>query len=171
MFFEFLTLIYSTFQLRIAIQQAANGAPPVKKESVEFIEESAMQSPDDMEKGNINFAFVRKKTDHPTLVHHFSAGIERKRTEVEKEPEHDILTPALKVVHPSAASLHHFYNHPLLTIQEEDAFCSSQNSTIVDSANSSLPRPSILKFVFYTFKIINNFTLFPKLFCKFFITL
>lgn len=135
----------------------------MKNETPEFIEESSVNSPRDLEKGNISFAFVRKKDEHPDLVHHFSAGIERQRHE-EKEPEHDILTPALKVVHPSAASLHHFYTFPLLTIEEEDAFCSSQSSTIVESASSSIVRPSILKFVFITLNISKPLQHFCKIF-------
>uniref|UniRef100_A0A914YGK1 CBS domain-containing protein n=1 Tax=Panagrolaimus superbus TaxID=310955 RepID=A0A914YGK1_9BILA len=132
--------------LRIAIQQAANGIQPIKQQHGEFIEEEPNVL--DIEKGFINGPPKSPRLDHPhpEFAQHFVAGMELQRSAEEDVVQHnDILTPALKVVHPSSASLHHYNNHPLLTIQEENDATSLKSAPHSYERPSSPPRTSILK--------------------------
>lgn len=131
----------SVFQLRIAIQHAANGIALMRRESPEFIEHTHISNLMDLEKGNLG---SRKSNDE--IAHSFSVGVRERRNYEDNKPtqHHDILTPALKVVHPSAASLHHWNNHPLLTIDEENDTRTPSAASTYDRTSSS-PRPSILK--------------------------
>uniref|UniRef100_A0A915DCL2 Chloride channel protein n=1 Tax=Ditylenchus dipsaci TaxID=166011 RepID=A0A915DCL2_9BILA len=72
----------------------------------------------------------------------FHEILERKRNESSGcEEVHDVLTPTLKIVHASSASLHHFVNHPMLTIQEEnEPIGISRKSSLKSLRNSSLRR-------------------------------
>uniref|UniRef100_A0A7E4WAY4 Chloride channel protein n=1 Tax=Panagrellus redivivus TaxID=6233 RepID=A0A7E4WAY4_PANRE len=141
--------VVSLRDLRIAIQQAANGVQPERTNTGEFIDVMTNDTRCDdyvLPLHDLEHGHVKNPPAH--LVEHFAAGIERKR-QATREPDHDILTPSLKVVHPSAASLQHYTVHPLLTIQEENDYsgrsASSTLERITGSPDSPVARPSILK--------------------------
>ncbi|KAH7704783.1 CRE-CLH-3 protein [Aphelenchoides avenae] len=138
--------------LRIAIEKAQNGLPLKKDEPSSIEPLTTVDFGSDPEKGIANGS-----VDHSTMpedvAQSFKEEIDRKRSQYSAdESVHDVLTPPLKIVHPSSASLHHFHNHPMLTmIQEEQehqhslsrkSSLKSPNSTT--SRQSDEARPSIL---------------------------
>ncbi|KAK0405041.1 hypothetical protein QR680_017775 [Steinernema hermaphroditum] len=94
--------------LRIALQSAQPGQELTRTDEDESF---SLSSSDDVTPSEIVHGDVESQRE--------AQGEPMKRVMSEGESVKDILTPPLKIVHPSSASLHRFHNHPMLTIFEE----------------------------------------------------
>ncbi|CAD5228660.1 unnamed protein product [Bursaphelenchus okinawaensis] len=84
---------------------------------------------------------------HPEVAQNFMEQIERHRLKLEQRNNsevHDLLTPPLKIVHPSQADLQRFYNHPMLTIHEENEPVNwSRKSSLKSQTSDREERPRV----------------------------
>ncbi|KAI6191213.1 Chloride channel protein 2 [Aphelenchoides bicaudatus] len=161
--------------VRIAIQNAQNGVPVSSKSGLDEDESSGpessianetnVESGSSVHKTNANGVSFRNSNEYEAPYHmarEFREANERRRrisddrqayvllslkiTNVDfRSGVDDVLTPTLKVINQSSASLHQFFNHPMLTIQEEDWPTISSRKSSLKSANATYNEPKVIE--------------------------
>uniref|UniRef100_A0A1I7S0E5 Chloride channel protein n=1 Tax=Bursaphelenchus xylophilus TaxID=6326 RepID=A0A1I7S0E5_BURXY len=141
--------------VRIAIQNAQSGVPAGGPPETPSVTVTADTYDADAEKGlgeegsqyGSNYNTMEP---HPEVAQNFMEQIERHRMKLEQTNNsevHDLLTPPLKIVHPSQADLQRYYNHPMLTIHEESEPINwSRKSSLKSQASTELEERGRVEF-------------------------